>query len=44
MAIQGELRHALTHDELVVWYQPIIDLETDRVAGVEALVRWNHPD
>ena len=43
LAIQNELRHALTHDELVVWYQPIVDLRTDRIGGVEALVRWNHP-
>jgi diguanylate cyclase (GGDEF)-like protein/PAS domain S-box-containing protein len=43
LTLQSELRHALEHDELEVWYQPMIDLHTDRVAGVEALVRWNHP-
>ncbi|MGY4858708.1 putative bifunctional diguanylate cyclase/phosphodiesterase [Cryobacterium sp. AP23] len=38
-----ELRTALRNDELVLHYQPKIDLATDDVSGVEALVRWNHP-
>ena len=38
-----ELRNALAHDQLVVHYQPKIDLRTDDVHGVEALVRWDHP-
>lgn len=41
--LQRELGFALDRDELAVWYQPMIDLHTDRVAGVEALVRWDHP-
>ncbi|RYV49812.1 putative bifunctional diguanylate cyclase/phosphodiesterase [Pengzhenrongella frigida] len=38
-----ELRTALTDQQLVVHYQPKIDLGTGEVSGVEALVRWNHP-
>jgi diguanylate cyclase (GGDEF)-like protein len=38
-----ELRTALTNEQLVVHYQPKIDLATGKVHGVEALVRWNHP-
>ncbi len=41
--VQSELHHALRRGELVAWYQPIIDLRTEHVTGVEALVRWNHP-
>jgi diguanylate cyclase (GGDEF)-like protein len=38
-----ELRTALTSDQLVMYYQPKIDLRTGKVHDVEALVRWNHP-
>jgi len=38
-----ELRTAMTTDQLVVYYQPKIDLDTGDVHSVEALVRWNHP-
>lgn len=39
-----ELRIALAEDQLVLHYQPKIDTVTGEVEGVEALVRWNHPD
>lgn len=39
-----KLRMALDEDQLVVFYQPIIDLTTGAVRAVEALVRWEHPD
>jgi diguanylate cyclase (GGDEF)-like protein/PAS domain S-box-containing protein len=39
----AELRLALTNDELVLHYQPKIEVATRRITGVEALVRWAHP-
>jgi diguanylate cyclase (GGDEF)-like protein len=39
----GELRHAIDHGDLTVFYQPKFDLRTGEVMGVEALVRWPHP-
>jgi diguanylate cyclase (GGDEF)-like protein len=41
---ESELRHAIEHDELVLHYQPIMDMSSGDLAGVEALVRWQHPD
>ena len=38
------LRWALERDEFLLQYQPIVSLETGRIAGLESLVRWNHPD
>ena len=39
----GELRHALAQNELRVFFQPVFDLSTSKMVGVEALVRWQHP-
>jgi diguanylate cyclase (GGDEF)-like protein len=39
----GDLRHAIARGELVLQYQPKFDLETMRVVGAEALLRWQHP-
>ena len=43
-SIEGDLRFALERDQLVMHYQPKIDLKTGGITGVEALVRWQHPE
>ncbi len=44
ITMMGELRQAIENDELVLYYQPKIDLHTRRISGVEALVRWQHSE
>ncbi|MCB1992006.1 MAG: EAL domain-containing protein, partial [Geminicoccaceae bacterium] len=43
-ALERDLRLAIVRQELELFYQPKIDLKKGRVSGVEALVRWNHPE
>ncbi len=43
MALRGELQRAIREDQLVLHYQPTVDLDSQRITGFEALVRWNHP-
>jgi predicted signal transduction protein with EAL and GGDEF domain len=43
LELEGDLRRALVGEELVVHYQPIIELGTAGISGFEALVRWEHP-
>jgi diguanylate cyclase (GGDEF)-like protein/PAS domain S-box-containing protein len=43
LALLHDLRHCVANDELVLHYQPKIDLATLKTTGMEALIRWNHP-
>jgi EAL domain-containing protein (putative c-di-GMP-specific phosphodiesterase class I) len=40
----ADLRHALDHRQFVLFYQPEVDLVTRKIVGLEALIRWNHPE
>src|SRR5882757_2670134 len=42
LSLLGELRHAVEHDELRLFFQPKIELKTGRVTGAEVLLRWQH--
>jgi EAL domain-containing protein (putative c-di-GMP-specific phosphodiesterase class I) len=43
LEMEKDLRYAIEHEQLEVHYQPIADMNTQRVIGFEALVRWHHP-
>lgn len=42
--LEAELRRALEHDQFEVYYQPLIDVEKNRITTCEALLRWKHPE
>ncbi len=44
LALEGDLRYALGRNEFVLHYQPKIDLKTGLITGMEALIRWQHPE
>ncbi|UZE94997.1 bifunctional diguanylate cyclase/phosphodiesterase [Alkalimarinus alittae] len=43
LSIEQELRHAITNNELKLYYQPIIDIESGQIIALETLLRWQHP-
>ncbi|MGZ8631139.1 MAG: putative bifunctional diguanylate cyclase/phosphodiesterase [Actinomycetota bacterium] len=43
LELKADLQRAIEHEEYQLHYQPVIELETGRISGVEALVRWIHP-
>ncbi|HEU5250862.1 MAG TPA: PAS domain S-box protein [Thermoanaerobaculia bacterium] len=44
LSLENRLRQALHNEELVLYYQPIVDLQDGRVRAAEALLRWRHPE
>ena len=43
LGLELDLRHAITHGDFTLHYQPVVDIDSGRITEVEALVRWNHP-
>jgi EAL domain-containing protein (putative c-di-GMP-specific phosphodiesterase class I) len=44
LELKASLQRALEHGEFRLFYQPVIELESGRISGVEALIRWFHPE
>jgi len=43
-SLESNLRRAIEREELVIHFQPKVDIDTWKIAGAEALIRWNHPE
>ncbi|MBI1748092.1 MAG: EAL domain-containing protein [Acidobacteria bacterium] len=43
LQLEADLRRAVERQEFQLYYQPIVSLASDQISGVEALVRWRHP-
>jgi EAL domain-containing protein (putative c-di-GMP-specific phosphodiesterase class I) len=43
LTLESQLRKAMVRKEFEIWYQPIVEVRTGRVASAEALIRWRHP-
>ncbi len=42
--LEADMRCGIDKNEFEIFYQPIVDLQSERIVGMEALLRWNHPD
>ena len=43
LSVENDMRHALQEGQFQVYYQPQVEMESQRIRGMEALIRWNHP-
>jgi diguanylate cyclase (GGDEF)-like protein/PAS domain S-box-containing protein len=43
LSVENDMRHGLQEGQFQVYYQPLVDIESQRIRGMEALLRWNHP-
>jgi predicted signal transduction protein with EAL and GGDEF domain len=44
LAVENDMRHALQRSEFEMYYQPQVDIQSQRIRGMEALIRWHHPE